>query len=265
MKEVNCQVGKSRYKHEFSALGLRGWLLCRLYKRCKNFLKPHTLFPLASKWAKYLLKCRVHSSDFEVFRQIFLEREYSCLDDVSAAGLVIDCGANVGYSSAYFLSRFPGCRVIAIEPDQKNFAVLRRNLVPYGSRAVMHQAAVWSHVTELTLSESSSADGYEWGRQVRECGSTENVLKVPTVDIGGLLKESGFSRISILKVDIEGAEAVVFAQDYAWWLDLVDNLVIEIHHSSPWGNCATIVEKAMAGRGFHMSTFGELNVYKRIP
>ena len=263
MNESNCPVGKYGYMHEVSVLGLRGWLLCRLYKRCKKRLKPHVLFPLASKDAKYLLKCRIRSSDFDVFRQIFLEREYSCLDDVSSVGLVIDCGANVGYSSAYFLSRFPDCKVVAVEPDQKNFEVLRLNLLPYGSRAVMYQAAVWSHVTELTMSESSSSDGYEWGRQVRECRSMENVPKLPTVDIGGLLRDAGFSRISILKVDIEGAEAVVFADDHASWLDHVDNLVIEIHHRSPWGDCAAVVEKAMSGKGFHMSKCGELSVYKR--
>lgn len=48
--------------------------------------------------------------------------------------LVVDCGANVGYSSMYFLDRFKGCEVVSIEPDRNNFEVMESNLAHYGSR-----------------------------------------------------------------------------------------------------------------------------------
>jgi hypothetical protein len=44
----------------------------------------------------------VGSSDLHVFRQIFVEREYGCLDDLADVRLIIDCGANAGYSSGSF-------------------------------------------------------------------------------------------------------------------------------------------------------------------
>ena len=39
------------------------------------------------------------SSDLDVFDQIFIQNEYGCLDDLTDVRFVIDCGANVGYSS----------------------------------------------------------------------------------------------------------------------------------------------------------------------
>src|SRR4051812_39387542 len=86
---------------------------------------------LKSEHVRHPLRCRKGSSDRDVFRQIFVEREYACLDDLSDVDLVLDCGANVGYSSAYFLDRFPTCHVIAVEPDPENYALLEENLAPY--------------------------------------------------------------------------------------------------------------------------------------
>jgi hypothetical protein len=66
--------------------------------------------------------------------------------------LIIDCGANVGYSSAYFLSRFPYCQVIAVEADPDNFVILRRNLDRYEDRVRLIHVGVWSQKVGLVLS-----------------------------------------------------------------------------------------------------------------
>jgi hypothetical protein len=88
---------------------------------------------LTLKNAQFPLRCRPNTSDKDAFEQIFIEREYSCLDDLSNVDLVIDCGANVGYSAAYFLTRFPNCKVICVEPDFSNFKLLEKNLAPFAS------------------------------------------------------------------------------------------------------------------------------------
>jgi hypothetical protein len=97
--------------------------------------------------AAHPLWARTRSSDLYAFLQIFVRREYECLNLIDG-DLILDLGANVGYSSAYFLSRYPKSPVVAVEPDPRNFAMLQRNLAPYGSRATVIQAAVWSHSTK---------------------------------------------------------------------------------------------------------------------
>lgn len=220
--------------------------------RIVNFSTQHAAYPLG---------CRANTSDLKVFRQIFIAREYSCLDDLKDVRLILDCGANVGYSSAYFLSRFPHAEMIAIEPDVGNFELLSRNLRPYRDRVKTLRSAVWSHSANLVVAESSYRDGREWSRQVKDPESDEDG-DVPAVGIGALLRESDHEKISILKVDIEGSEAVVFSENYESWLEHVDNIAIELHDDTMFGDCTAIFERAIAGRGFNMSRSGELTVCK---
>jgi FkbM family methyltransferase len=217
---------------------------------------------LTSEFVRHPLRCRKGSSDRDVFRQIFVQREYACLDDLTDVDLVLDCGANVGYSSAYLLDRFPECHVVAVEPDPDNFALLEANLTPYRGRVRTVRSAVWSHPTGLVLSNARYRDGREWARQVRECRPGEPPAFTAT-DIGSLLRESGREKISILKMDIEGAEAVVFASDCASWLGKVDALVVELHDDSSFGGCSEVFFAAIVGEDFDVSRNGELTVCRR--
>lgn len=243
-------------------LGTPQWLHYRLQTLRLRRAPRGRRFRLTSRYAQHPLQCRAQTSDLAVFYQIFIHREYACLDQVANAGLILDCGANVGYSSAYFLSRFPQSQVIAVEPDPDNFDVLRANLAPYGSRASSLQAAIWSHPASLALSTTPYRSGAEWSRQVREC-EVDEAGSLPAVDIGTLLQESGHERISILKMDIEGAEAVVFAGDCDDWIDRVDHLVIELHDDSHFGPATEIFQQVAARQGWELSESGELTVCRR--
>ncbi|MEZ5566423.1 MAG: FkbM family methyltransferase [Gammaproteobacteria bacterium] len=239
------------------ASALRYWAKKLVRNRGSN-----TPRPLTSKYLDHPVCFRPRTTDLAVFQQIFVEREYGCLDDVTGPDLVIDCGANVGYSSAYFLSRFPGSELIAVEPDPGNFRLLSKNLAPYGDRVTLVESGVWSHPARLCISETGYGGGGEWGVQVRECTSDAEP-GFQAVDIESLLARSGRQRISILKIDIEGAEGVVFASNYRHWLDRVDCLVIELHDDSSFGNCSQIFAQAIDGQNFIVSEWGELTVCKR--
>ncbi|MEO6809462.1 MAG: FkbM family methyltransferase [Isosphaeraceae bacterium] len=214
------------------------------------------------KRAAYPLCVRTNSSDLNVFQQIFVEREYSCLDTMTDARLIVDCGANVGYSSAYFLSKFPGCQVVAVEPDPGIFAALQRNLANYGSRATLIHGGIWSHTAPLVISQDLYRDGREWTRQVRMAEPGE-AADVEGVDVGSILSNSGHDRISILKMDIEGAEAVVFSENCQSWLDKIDTIAIELHDDSSFGNASEIFFKAIHSQGFQISRSGELTICQR--
>jgi FkbM family methyltransferase len=212
---------------------------------------PDAIHPLAARGG---------STDLQVFEQVFVQRNYRCLDGLEKVEVVLDCGANVGYSSAWFLSRWPACRVLAVEPDAENFAALARNLAPYGRRATLLRAGLWSHPTGLAMRDDLYRGGGAWARQVRE--ATPGDASIPAHDVPGLLLAAGAARASLLKIDIEGAEAAVFSGDCGW-LERIDNLVIEIHDDSPYGDARGAFLHALAGRGFVLGSAGELTLALR--
>lgn len=174
------------------------------------------------------LICRLQSSDRYAFAQVFIHKQYACPEPAIPPRYIVDCGAYVGYASVYLLHRFPDAKVVAIEPDRRNHEILVRNLAPYGTRAVPMLAAVWSHEVGLNLHPYSTEKGDEWGTQVQESAAGETP-DVAAVDIVWLLNQSPHGYIDILKIDIEGAEEVVFAQRYERWINHVGTIMIELH------------------------------------
>ena len=207
-----------------------------------------TTYTLRTNASRFPLHCRVNSSDPYVFYQVFMEQEYAILKDLKNVRLIIDCGANVGYSAAYFLTLYPEAKLIAVEPDSANFAILERNMKPYGDRVQLHMAGIWSHTTGLTVCRGTYRDGAEWSTQVR-ASLPDETPDVQAIDIGTLLQQSGHQQIDMLKIDIERSEAVVFSENYAEWLGKTRNLAIEIHDDE----CERIFQAAIAGRSFAIS------------
>jgi FkbM family methyltransferase len=261
-RRVRLRTRIRQFSDDVSSLRYHGAVRYNLARYLLPRLKKGVTVRLTSPLSDHPLLCRAGTSDLEVFEHVFLQREYQCVDSCSHVQLIIDCGANVGYSAAYFLSRFPEARLIAVEPDRDNVALLLQNLAPWKDRVEICDAALWSHPTELVMVPEPYRDGLEWTRQVREPGP-EEAGAIRAVDIPQLLRSSGQSRISILKIDIEGAEAVVFGDGRPEWLERVDHLVIELHDDSIFGNATQPFMRAIADEPFEITTAGELTVCRR--
>lgn len=237
-----------------SVLGARR-ALYHLYQRWFGGLK-NLVYRVHPKGILYPTYARADSSDIAVCYYVLIENEYAPLYGLKDVRLVIDCGANVGYSSTCFLSRFPNCCVMAVEPDPDNFKMLERNLRAYGERAKLVRAGVWSHTTGLAIREIPYRGGQAWTRQVRPCEPNEKA-DLEGASIESLRVSSGHDRISLLKVDIEGAEVVLF-RDNLEWLDKVDAMAIELHDDTHFGRASEIFFHAIQGRGFDVSQNGFL-------
>lgn len=201
---------------------------------------------------------RYNSSDVSVFSQIFVIDEYRPLNHLKNVKFIVDCGAYVGYSSAYFLSLFPEARVIAVEPDKKNFQLLKQNLGPYGNRANAINAAVWASNIGVKVSEREIGEEGEWVTTVRECNEGEQP-DLQAIDIETLLDRDGSEMIDILKIDIEGAERVLFSRDAHRWVDKVRAFAIELHNDE----CRQAFYGALGSEKFSYSTSGEITIAQR--
>jgi FkbM family methyltransferase len=202
---------------------------------------------------------RPGTSDLAVLNQIFAQREYAPLDKLGTIRTIIDCGANVGYSSLYFLNQYPLAQVIAVEPDPANAAICRKNLAQYGNRAQLIQSAVWSHPTRLALARGVYGDGREWATQVREINPNEATHDLLAIDMPTLLSLCGNGRADILKVDIERSETVVF-QDASQWLHLIGNIAIELHDVE----CENIFFTSLRRFRCDITRSGELTICRNL-
>ena len=261
-KEIAARFSAFLHLHQrkmlYRGVGLRVFLLAELYKLLPL---PRFTVRIRNAAARYPLWCRLGSSDISVFTQIFCEREYACFDHLPDPSLIIDCGANVGYSAAYFLTRFPQAFIVAVEPFADNFAILQKNLAPYGERFSAIHAGVWPSDSPLKIANERLGDGLEWGVTVRPCRPGEQ-MDIPGINIGDILARTPYPRISILKIDIEGSESEVFAAHYESWLPQVDNIAIELHSA----DADRIFKQAIASEHFDLTQSGELTVgYREQP
>jgi FkbM family methyltransferase len=198
------------------------------------------------------------------FHQIFVFDEYECLRKISSPRLILDLGANVGYSSAYFLTCFPNATVVSVEPDPSNFELCCENLAPYGDRAHVVLGAVWSKRSRLVLSRGTFGDGLDWATQVHEIDGEPDRAAVEGWDIPSLMELTGGEQIDLLKVDIERSELNVFGANSSSWLPNVRNICIELHGT----DCREVFLRALRDFKYDLGQSGELTIcsnLQRIP
>ncbi len=148
---------------------------------------------------------------------------------------MVDCGANIGLSAIWFAHRFPLARIVAIEPQAENFALLARNAASWGN-IVPVQAAVLDRKTKVVLVDLHAT--YAWRTREAPDG-------LPTVTIEEVIASVPAGVPLVVKVDIEGAEADVFASALDW-LEPTRLVVVETHDwMLPWQGSGHAVLSAL--------------------
>lgn len=178
--------------------------------------------------SKYSLILRKGSTDIPVFREIFLEKEYD-LDLPHPVKFIIDGGANVGVSTLFFKIRYPEARIIAVEPEKENYKLLKKNSADFDGITCL-KAGIWHKSANLSI--VSSENFGEWGFQLKEMSerTSSGSAGVKCYSIDELLEKFSFPRIDILKLDIEGAEKMIFSsRSPQAWLTKCRTIIIELH------------------------------------
>jgi FkbM family methyltransferase len=186
-------------------------------------LPPGTPYPVTVPgWAGAVM-LRAGTTDLAVFEQVVFRGEMG-VPISSAPAVVIDAGAHVGLSTLTLAHRFPEARIIALEPDAGNFAMLRRNTA-HLDRVVALNRALWSGPARLML---KNPEATPCSYQFTDVGGDAD-RTVPAAGINDLMREFGLQQIDVLKIDIEGAEIEVFGAADRSWLRHVAMLIIETH------------------------------------
>jgi FkbM family methyltransferase len=228
--------------------GLRIYGQTRQRSRCISLAVPGYPEPV-------LLRTR--TSDVQTFGQVFVAGEYDFPIPGPSPRLIIDAGAYVGYSTVFFARKNPGAVVIAIEPAEENFRLLVRNTSAYPNVRTIH-GGLWNRKTRLRL---GNPDGLHWSFCVGEAdGETgddrPHPVLVEAFTMPEVLEMAGGGPIDVLKLDIEGAEKVLFEEGCEHWLDQVRVVMIEMHDRLQPG-CSQSFYRAIAGHDFSQLVKGE--------
>lgn len=175
-------------------------------------------------------------SDLEVFNQVWGRKEYGEAtkwlkkkNGDRAQYNIIDAGANVGYATLFFLAEFPQARVVSIEPETENCAIIRKNLAVNNLTAQvdLKQNGLWNKRSYLRIG-NEYRDGRSWSTTVTESAVPTSLL---AISLGDILAENKWTSIDLLKIDIEGSEKQLFddEQEIEKILSITTVLAIEIH------------------------------------
>lgn len=170
------------------------------------------------------LVVRGRTSDPSMFRAFF--GRGIDLTELGTPRTIIDAGANVGYFSALLANAFPQSVILAIEPETKNFELLRRNVAPYPNVKPVC-AALWPR-SEAVRIKNPGASAISFQVESGNPSSRENDVEIQGKTVEELLDAHEIQTLDLLKIDIEGGEKPLFAERTEW-LARVNTLLIEMH------------------------------------
>lgn len=150
---------------------------------------------------------------------------------------VWDCGAHIGYYTLVFSRRVGSTgKVVAFEPDPNNFQRVDQNLrLNNLQNAVVVQTAIGSPTGEamfVSLRQQTShlVNTYVGTRALenKECPSPESLVRVRCLGLDQLLEQ--FPAPHLVKLDIEGAEALALVHANKLATETRPRLIIELHN-----------------------------------
>lgn len=144
--------------------------------------------------------------------------------------VVLDLGAYAGLTSIVFDQAVgPSGRVVAVDADDGNVACARLNLALYqaatGRSVELLHAAIWERDGELAFSSEGSMGSAATEIVGPRRARTQTVR---AVTMRSLAKLVGLNRVDFVKVDVEGAEAVLFGAN-AFFEDFRPRMIVEAH------------------------------------
>lgn len=212
----------------------------------------------------HAIALRRNSSDVLVFEQVLVNKEYQVVIDLLEqhkldCKYIVDAGANIGLTSIFFNSIYPQAELYSIEPNKDNFKIFEKNIQDNQIKNVrLSDKAIWNKQTKLI--PVAFRDGLDWSFSLEECQEEgQNDQSFETITISGILEETGWPHIDLLKIDIEGGEAKLFEDRVGVqkWLPKVKAIVIEIHDEL---GVRSKILNILEENGFDLSDHGEHTV-----
>jgi FkbM family methyltransferase len=227
---LNKQEGKLKYKNlEFTLL--------------KNDIKS---IPLHQKYLyaalisyynipKYYI---LFWDDLVVFQEIFIDKIYDKIDVIQKGDTILDIGASIGWYTCKIADLVgENGRIIAIEPEVKNFYYLMKNVKDNNFKNVEFlNLGVWSFKKKASLISKKYTSSLNNSLKLRNIGESKSIINIQLDTIDNIIKNLNLEKIDLIKMDVEGAEveAIQGAKTTLKKTNDLD-LIIAAYHENPLG------------------------------
>lgn len=154
--------------------------------------------------------------------------EYNQVTDLSLSpSLIVDAGAHIGLAVIKLRSLYPTATIVALEPDEKNFSILKKNVESLDNVFLL-QGALGSSRSPSKMNLNDRGTG-NWGYSIVSSAAVDAKFSKP-VKIFSLndIEFKFGQKINFLKCDIEGGEYEILKHD-AKLLHKIDAILIELH------------------------------------
>ena len=175
-------------------------------------------------------------ADRGVLEQVFRNRDYSTqklaknpqiwnafcrIRSEGKTPLIVDLGANIGASALWFATEFSGSHVVAVEPEESNCVLLRRNLSTLN--VDIREAAIGARDGRVKI---TNPDSTAWAYRTAEAAGGPYQMVSMSRLVGEKIAQ-GYVPF-LVKIDIEGGERDLF-ESLTDWIDQFSLLIIELH------------------------------------
>lgn len=166
--------------------------------------------------------------------------------------LIIDIGANVGYSLVYWANLYPNAKIVAFEPHPAHLEMIYKNIhhnsLSNKVKVIESAASNKNAQSFLTDNENESivVDDYKSG--------------TISIKVRDLFEEIGNEKIDLLKMDIEGGEYSILGDRRFEKLN-VQTLVLEWHNTEKIDNGLEWSKTRLISLGYQVIE-GQLNYEK---
>ena len=183
------------------------------------------------------LLIRPGTSDIHVFWDTFSNKYHLPPFQLGPEPVILDLGANVGYTAAHLATLYPNAKVFAYEMDHNNYEIAKQNLFHFPHAKIFH-AAVWGSDGSVGYDSNSEA----WGFHIINDGGE----KICAKSMQTIICQNSLKKIDYVKMDVEGAEANILESDCGW-LQSVMSIKIELHQcfnpKANFENCMKILKE----------------------
>lgn len=209
-----------------------------------------------------LLLCSWRDGPFwtwAIIEEIYYFRAYEMFFKPEKNFTIIDVGAHIGiYTLKAAKNVGKRGRVIAIEPENRNFELLvknvkinrYKNVIPVKLALSNFEGKARLYIKSLTLSHSLQKDV----EIHKECASARKIIDITEVTVmsmSNLMNELGILKIDLLKIDAEGAEfEVLKGSENLLAQHRISKIVVAAYHTS---DEVKIIEEYLGKLGYKIN------------